>query len=74
MKFSDLDFCHIGCCGTSTWATVRHANGLRSEVYQEEDGHRVVTFCGATVQVGAQKFSAEADVLARLAADAALSL
>lgn len=74
MRFSDLKFDHIGCCGTHKWAEVRHPNGMRSDVYDKGAGvYEVVTFCGNTVWVGPQQFTTETAVMARLSSDALLS-
>ena len=79
MKFSELEFKHVGCCGTHTWAEVTHPNGARTEVYDSDDDNstgpfNVATFAGRVLLIGAQLLPDQASVEARLASDAALSV
>jgi hypothetical protein len=73
MKFADLKFDNVGCCDQhGAWAIVQHENGLRTEVHCNDGGtHRVVTFAGNVLIVGAQECATEAEVEGRLAADSA---
>lgn len=70
MKFSDLEFTHTGCCGTHAWAEVRHENGLLTRIYQDESGYSATTHAGQLLFKQSEKLATQADVMARLKADA----
>lgn len=74
MKFSDLKFDRVGCCGCEPWANVQHDSGLRSEVRHncEGDGFTVAAFCGNTLIRGERAAADEAAVEALLEADAGI--
>lgn len=73
MKFSDLDFCHNGCCGTHNWAVVTHPSGIRSEVVDEGDGtYSVAARAGNVLLRAPELCQTHAAVEARLAGDALL--
>ena len=71
MKFADLQFVHKGCCGTHTWAEVRHVNGKLTRVYQQDVGFAASTHIGLLLVTGQTNLADEAAVEARLAEDAA---
>ena len=70
MKFSELVFDHDGCCDQQGgWATVRHDNGARSDVYKDGEGFAVATFAGNVLLKGKETLTSDAEVEARLLAD-----
>jgi hypothetical protein len=72
MKFADLKFDNLGCCGTHSWADARHANGYLTRVYDKSDGtYDVVTLAGPTVVQGQETLPDAAAVQDRLTHDAA---
>ena len=79
MKFDQLKFTNVGCCGTHTWADVVHANGLRTEVHDSDDDNStgpfaVTTWAGRSVWKASVELPDRAAVNARLRADAAVKL
>ena len=75
MTFDDLEFTHVGCCGTHRWAEATHSNGLRTDVYDHEDGtYSAVTWCGQSIAAGRTILQDAAAVTVRLAQDAARSI
>lgn len=70
MKFSELKFDKTGCCGTHTWAEVRHDSGLLTRIYVEDVGFSASTHAGDLLIKAQAPIADEAAVEARLAADA----
>ena len=38
MKFQNLVFDKVGCCGTHSWAEVVDENGIKKQIFENEDG------------------------------------
>ena len=70
MQFKDLEFTHVGCCGTHAWAEVRHESGVLTRIYQEDAGYSASTHAGQLLLRPQTPLADEAAVMAWLAQDA----
>lgn len=72
MTINDLVFNQSGCCGTHSWAEVRHDNGNVSLVYDNGDGtYAVATKAAGMLMRGQENYDSSAGVEQRLTEDAA---
>jgi len=72
VKFDQLVFDKAGCCGSHSWAEVRHENGNISAIYDNGDGsYDVVTHAAGMLIRGQERYESQQAVEQRLMEDAA---